>query len=148
MVTDSTTSTTTTTTTTSTTPLVAEIATLYGGTVDGKGLMTAFRNSMVWVPTAAENAENSMVTAEFGGFHWLYAFSTEAELARFGATVGSGDQVQPYLTTRGSRLLDAVLPAMDQPAGIAVDVAGQRPMLLPAAPGELEAADGTDVGSA
>jgi hypothetical protein len=86
---------------------------------------------VVWVPIAPEDARNSVLTTEFRGINWLYAFSGEAELARFGRTAGRGDRPQPYLTARGSLLWDAVLPTMDEPAGIAVDVAGERPVLLP-----------------
>ncbi len=42
----------------------------------------------------------------------------------------------PYLTVRGDRLLDVAVPALGVPGGIAVDVAGEAPMLFPVVEGQ------------
>ncbi|HEX7660530.1 MAG TPA: hypothetical protein VF444_13735 [Pseudonocardiaceae bacterium] len=122
-------------------PLVAEIARLYAGIVDGPRLTSAFRESLVWLPTAADDPAGSVLTADYRGVHWLYAFTGEAELARFAMKTGGADRPRTYLTARGWRVLDVLVPAMDQPAGVAVDAAGKRPMFLPPSVEAVKAAE-------
>jgi hypothetical protein len=114
---------------------------VYVGTFDGKCLVAAFRESLVLVPTEVDEA---LLTGDAQGVRWVYAFTSGVELARFGRARGQGGVEWSYLTVRGSRLLDGVLPAMGRPAGVAVDVAGARPMMFPAA---TEAAAAAEAGA-
>ncbi|WP_424709598.1 SseB family protein [Kitasatospora acidiphila] len=70
------------------------------------------------------------LAGELGGIQWLYAFTGEEALARYAEVAGLGPEVA-YLTVYGSRLLDVAVPAMGVPTGVAVDVAGPAPFLLP-----------------
>lgn len=118
--------------------LAAELAALHGGHGDPDALVDAFRESLVLVPTL----QGGLRTATSGGVRWVYAFSDGAELARFasaGAWDGSGGGSAQltasgdvdYVTVRGRRLLDEIVPAVGAPAGVALDVAGRQPMLFP-----------------
>lgn len=106
-----------------------EIARVRSGTGDGQSLMPTFRDAVVLLP---QTADGPVAAGDYGGLRWLYAFTTETELASWVVARG-GDATadQAYVTVRGSRVLDALLPAVGVPTGIAIDVAGAAPMLLP-----------------
>lgn len=106
-----------------------EIARVRAGEGNGESLVTAFRQAIVLLP---QEADGSVASGDEGGVRWLYAFTSEQELARWVvARGGDGAAEQSYLTVRGSRLLDAGLPQVGMPAGVALDVAGDQPMLFP-----------------
>ncbi|MGA9309507.1 MAG: hypothetical protein WBV74_03945 [Pseudonocardiaceae bacterium] len=72
------------------------------------------------------------MAGDCGDVRWLYGFTTPAELAAWVvARGGDGDVEHGYVTVRGSRLLDVAVREVGVPAGIAIDAAGSRPMLLP-----------------
>jgi hypothetical protein len=98
------------------------------------------RRSVLLVPVDA----GRFVSTVRDGVRWVYAFSDEAALARFavalgypGAESGGGAAQQSrqeweFVSVLGARLLDVVLPSLDGPAGVAVDVADEeRSMLFP-----------------
>lgn len=69
-------------------------------------------------------------TGHFGGVRWVFAFTGEEALARFAQARArepgrSQDSARPweFAELLGARLLDEIIPAMGEPAGIAVDVA-------------------------
>ncbi|GAA2640004.1 hypothetical protein GCM10010307_39790 [Streptomyces vastus] len=70
-------------------------------------------------------ADGSPLTAEFGGIRWIYAFSDEATLARFAIARGEGAREWAYERVLGARLLDAAIPAMPVPCGVALDVGSE-----------------------
>jgi type III secretion system (T3SS) SseB-like protein len=111
------------------TGLVGRIACVYDGVVDGPGLLAGLREAVVVVPS---DGHDGVLTGDEGGVCWVYAFTGPKALARFAQARGEGDREWPYLTSRGARLLE-VLPAIDRPAGIAVDVGSQRPVFFPPA---------------
>ena len=110
------------------TRLAERIADVYAGTVDGPGLVEALRDSIVLVPT---DGHDGFLTFTDRGLRWVPVFTDAKALARFAVARGDGDRSWPYVSTRGSRLRDAVLPAIGGNAGIAVDVGSQRPMFFP-----------------
>lgn len=116
--------------------LLDEITRIHSGTVDGQRLVAAFRDAIVVVPTDGDDA---LLTMDERGIRWVAAFTDTAALARFAAARGDADRAWPYLTTRGARLLDTLLPAVDGPACVAVDVGGPRPVFLPPVHAEREA---------
>ncbi|WP_405725196.1 SseB family protein [Streptomyces sp. NBC_01537] len=95
-------------------------------------LLGEFRRTAVLVPL---DAGGGMWSAELGGIRWIYAFSDEAELARFAAARGarseSADPGWEFISVLGARLLDVVIPQVGVPTGVALDVAGERPVMLP-----------------
>lgn len=109
--------------------LLAELADLHAGNGDPAALIDAFRHSVVLVPTLEGG---DLWAGEKGGVHWIYAFTDEAELARFAVARGNdGSSDVDYVTVYGWRLLDEVVPGVGEPAGVALDVAGRLPMLFP-----------------
>ena len=72
-----------------------------------------------------------MLTGDHGGVRWVLAFTGESEIARFAAAHEKDDRAVDYLSTRGARLLDVAVPELGVPGGVALDVAGKRPMFLP-----------------
>ncbi|WSR66578.1 hypothetical protein OG702_09570 [Streptomyces sp. NBC_01198] len=109
--------------------LVSELADLHAGNGDPEALIDAFRASLVMVPTLEGG---DLWATRMGGIHWVYAFSDDTELARFAVARGAdGSSEVDYLSVYGWRLLDEVVPAVGEPAGVALDVAGGRPMIFP-----------------
>lgn len=100
--------------------LADRIAKARSGQGDPAALVGEFRRTAVLVPIV----DDGVMTAVRGGVRWIYAFSDEAALARFALARGSAPaRPWEYRSVLGARLLDAVVPAMDGPAGVAVDVA-------------------------
>lgn len=107
--------------------MTARLAALHQGHVDGPALVGELREALVLLPTRG----GEPVAADSEGVRWLYAFTDEAALGRFASARGAIGEVE-YLTVRGSRLLDVAVPALGESAGVALDVAGPAPFLLPA----------------
>ncbi|MEV6837580.1 hypothetical protein AB0N17_24255 [Streptomyces sp. NPDC051133] len=86
-------------------------------------LLGVFRRTAVLVPL--DGAEGAPLTADFGGVRWIYAFSNEPALARFAVARGEGDREWAYQRWLGARLLDAGVPAVGVPCGVALDVGSE-----------------------
>lgn len=108
--------------------LRGEIAMVRHGVGDAESLMSSLRHSVLYVPRVSETA---LMSGDRGGVRWLYGFTTSEEMAAFFIARGEGDAELAYLTVLGERLLDIALPAMGVPGGVAVDVAGEHPMMFP-----------------
>ncbi|WP_333768807.1 hypothetical protein [Streptomyces sp. IBSBF 2435] len=109
--------------------LASELADLHAGNGDPDALLDAFRASLVMVPTLGDG---DLWATSLGGVHWVYAFSDGTELARFAVARGAdGSSDVDYVTVYGWRLLDEVVAAVGEPAGVALDVAGRLPMIFP-----------------
>lgn len=105
----------------------------------GAAMVEAFRTTVVLVPLGPGGR---LAAADAGGIRWIFAFTSPADLAAWVlARGGDGDAAQDYVTIRGRRLLTVAPASADRPVGVALDVAGDRPMLLPPmrgiVPGEL-----------
>lgn len=110
--------------------LVTEIRLLRGGVGDPASLRRALRESVLYTPRWGEDG---LTVGEYDGIQWLEAFTSPVELARFATERGiAPDAGVGYLTVRGDRLLDQALPALGERSGLAIDVAGREPMLIPA----------------
>lgn len=108
--------------------LRTEISMVRNGVGDPEALMDGLRRSVLFVPTTLDGAG---LVADLEGLRWLYAFTSPAEMAAyFSAREEIGEPVD-FVTVLGERLVDVVIPAMGTPAGIAVDVAGQEPIMFP-----------------
>ncbi|MGI5195184.1 hypothetical protein ACQEVY_16335 [Streptomyces sp. CA-288835] len=113
---------------------------------EAAALLGEFRRTAVLLPLGEDG---SPLTAEFGGIQWIYAFSDEATLARFAIARGEGAREWAYDRVLGARLLDAAIPAMPEPYGVALDVGSEgEGALFPPVRGivpdgaALDAADG------
>ncbi|MGI5349421.1 hypothetical protein ACQEU8_14645 [Streptomyces sp. CA-250714] len=117
--------------------LPEEIAAMRAGTGDPGALLGEFRRAAVLVPTLGPDADQ-LLTRSLGGVRWILAFTDEGALARFARESGGGAAGEPweYASVLGARLLDAVIPALDGPTGVAVDIADEDgSMLFPPVPG-------------
>lgn len=127
--------------------LTDEIAAYRGGRSEPGRLVGEFRRAVLLAPLAA-GADGGLMSAVQGGIRWLYAFTDEAALARFAQARGDGDREWEYLSILGARLVDAIVPMVDGPAGVAVNVADEDgAMLFPPVVGivpEAHAVDHTD----
>lgn len=112
------------------------LADLHAERGDGSVVVAAFRAAIVLVPQVGAEG---LLTGRKDGLRWIFAFTSEAELGRFAAARGEADRDWPYLTVLGRRLLDVVVPEIEGPAGVALDVAGARPMLFPPVKGIVPA---------
>ncbi|MFI9719126.1 SseB family protein [Streptomyces sp. NPDC052396] len=112
--------------------LTYELTTLYAQEGNPKALVGEFRRTRVLVPVHEGSGDLMSLTQH--GICWLLAFTDEAALARF-ALARTPDGTEPrdieYRTAHGARLLDVAIPALGVPAGVALDIAGPRPMLFP-----------------
>lgn len=122
--------------------LVEQITALYEQRGMGEALLSAFRRALLVLPLA--DGHRALI-GESGGLPWVYAFSSTAQLARFASVRHDGTRQWEYVTITGRRLLDAFLPALGRPVGVAMDVAGERPMLFPPVSGFVPAAVAVDV---
>ncbi|MCX5374985.1 SseB family protein [Streptomyces sp. NBC_00091] len=109
--------------------LTAEIAAYRAGTGDPGRLVGEFRRAVLLVPLADDSA-GGLMSAVSGGIRWLYAFTDEEAFARFVEARGEAAREWPYLAILGARLVDAVVPEVDGPAGIAVNVADEGGSML------------------
>ncbi len=108
--------------------LAAALRTLHDGDGGGVEVIRAFRESRVFV--LADGA--GVRSVDHGGLRWVLAFSGEAAVRTY-LTARGEQPVGPvnYLAMYGRRLLDDFLPAADLPAGVALDLGAERPMLIP-----------------
>ena len=98
------------------------VARVRAGDGAGAAMVAAFRDTVVLVP---QEESRTLAAGDAGGIRWLFAFTSEAELARWALARGAdGASSQAYVSVLGRRLLRSG-------AGVALDVAGQAPMLLP-----------------
>ncbi|MFE1556945.1 SseB family protein [Streptomyces sp. NPDC058734] len=109
--------------------LTAEIAAYRLGNGDPGRLVGEFRRAVLLVPLADETT-GGLMSAVSGGIRWLYAFTDEESLGRFAEARGEAGREWPYLSILGARLVDAVVPEVDGPAGIAVNVADEDGAML------------------
>ncbi|WP_371271348.1 SseB family protein [Streptomyces sp. yr375] len=102
------------------------------------------RRSVLLVPVAA----GGLWSAWSGGVRWICGFTDEAALARFALHHGSGDQPMDYAALLGARIVDEVVPSLDEPAGLAVDIATEDgSMFFPPVVGVVPEAVAVDAGA-
>ncbi|WP_409060013.1 hypothetical protein [Streptomyces sp. SYP-A7185] len=105
-------------------------------------LLGEFRRTAVLLPLGEDACP---LTADFNGVRWIYAFSDEEALARFALMRGAGAREWEYQRLLGARLLDGIVPAVDSPCGVALDVGSEGDeVLLPPVLGVVPAAVAVD----
>ncbi|MEV6114372.1 hypothetical protein AB0L59_18110 [Streptomyces sp. NPDC052109] len=108
-------------------------------------LLGRFRRTPVLVPVDEEDAP---LVADLGGIRWILAFSNEAALARYAVARGEGDREWPYQRWLGARLLDAAVPAVGAPCGVALDAGSEdEGVLFPPVAGIVPDAAAVDIDS-
>lgn len=107
-------------------------------------LLGEFRRTAVLVPLGGDDVP---LAGDFGGIRWIYAFSSEAALARFAIARGEGGREWPYQRVLGARLLDAAVPAVGVACGVALDVGSEgEGVLFPPVAGIVPDAAAVDAG--
>jgi hypothetical protein len=101
------------------TALAERIAERRRGIGDPRALVGEMRRSVFLVPVAG----GGLWSVRSGGVRWICGFTDEAALARFALRHSSGDQPMDYAALLGARIVDEVVPSLDEPAGLAVDIA-------------------------
>ncbi|UNO41080.1 SseB family protein [Streptomyces sp. MST-110588] len=108
--------------------LADEIAGMRAGNGNPAAMIGEFRRTPVLVPLA----DDSLMSAEWNGIRWLLAFSDEDALMRYAAGKGLAPGASwEYVTVRGARLLDVVIPAIEGPTGVALDAGSEHGMVFP-----------------
>ncbi|WP_405595829.1 hypothetical protein [Streptomyces sp. NBC_01410] len=127
------------------TALAERIAEQRRGVGDPRALVGEMRRSVLLVPTAG----GGLWSARSGGVRWICGFTDEAALARFALLHASGDQPMDYAALLGARIVDEVVPSLDEPAGLAVDIATEDgSMFFPPVVGIVPDAAAVDFGEA
>ncbi|MFJ8944269.1 hypothetical protein ACIRG4_13595 [Streptomyces sp. NPDC102395] len=113
------------------------------GVGDPRALVGEMRRSVLLVPTAG----GGLWSARSGGVRWICGFTDEAALARFALRHWPGDQAMDYAALLGARIIDEVVPSLDEPAGLAVDLATEDgSMFFPPVVGIVPDAVAVDAG--
>lgn len=100
--------------------LAERIAEQRAGTGDPRALVGEMRRTTLLVPIV----NGGLWTARSGGVRWVCGFTDEKALADFAVRQGRGEQAWDYAALLGARIVDEIIPAMGEPAGLAVDIAG------------------------
>ncbi|TLQ48390.1 SseB family protein [Streptomyces marianii] len=106
-------------------------------------MLGEFRRSAVLVPF---DEHDSLWTADGNGVRWICAFSNEEALARFALARGETRRAWKYRTVLGARLLDAMVPMLPGPGGVALDAGSADGMLFPPVEGIVPDAVAVDIG--
>ncbi|MFB7256134.1 SseB family protein [Streptomyces nojiriensis] len=129
--------------------LAEEIFAVRGGSGHSGRLLGEFRRTTLLVPLSASE-DAGLMSGWQGGVRWIYAFTGEEALARFAGARGAGANAHEweYVSILGARLVDAVIPTVDGPTGVAVDVADEdASMLFPPVVGIVADAYAVDAGA-
>lgn len=112
------------------TDLISEIDAFYEGFGQPDALTAAMRAAALIVPLTADRR---IWTSKTHDIHWIPAFTSDDELARFivarGGTDASGEVL--FHTLFGWRLVDEIAPSMDGFVGIAINMKGEGPLAFP-----------------
>ncbi|MFF3576354.1 SseB family protein [Streptomyces mirabilis] len=125
--------------------LVERIAERRRADGDPRALVGEMRRSVLLVPVA----DGGLWSVRSGGVRWICGFTGEAALARFVLQHAPGDQPMEYAALLGARIVDEIVPALGEPAGLAVDIATEDgAMFFPPVVGIVPDAVAVDAGRA
>ncbi|MCQ4119488.1 SseB family protein [Rhodococcus tibetensis] len=108
--------------------LLAEIDAFRQGFGHPARLSVALRSATVLIPITEDDR---VLISTFGGLDWFCAFTSEQEYARYVLVRDEHAGPCRFHTVFGWRLMDILIPALDRPTGIVIDVAGVVPMAFP-----------------
>jgi hypothetical protein len=127
------------------TALAQRIAERRRGAGDPRALIGEMRRSVLLVPTTG----GGLWSARSGGVRWICGFTDETALARFALHHAPGDRPMDYAALLGARIVDEVVPSLDEPAGLAVDIATEDgSMFFPPVVGVVPAGSAVDADEA
>jgi hypothetical protein len=105
------------------TALAERIAERRAGAGDPRALVGEMRRSILLVPS---DGGGGLWSARSGGVRWICGFTDEEALARFAQQRGAGERPLEYAALLGARIVDEIVPALGEPAGLAVDIASEE----------------------
>ena len=108
------------------------IAQFRAGQITAADMMAAMRAAVLLVPVVGPDR---VWVGTSAGMGWLCAFTTTEQLARFASARGEDDREWSFARVRGERVLGPLLRGLPCVCGVALDVGGPQPMLLPPLPG-------------
>ncbi len=103
------------------TMLAQRISEQRAGVGNAQALVGEMRRTVLLVPSVGPG----LWSARSGGVRWICAFTDDAALARFAIHHGQGDRLMDYVALLGARIVDEIVPALDEPGGLAVDIANE-----------------------
>ncbi|MDX3803329.1 hypothetical protein [Streptomyces sp. AK04-3B] len=125
--------------------LAERIAERRAGGDDPRALVGEMRRSVLLVPVA----DGGLWSVRSGGVRWICGFTDETALARFALHHGPGDRPVEYAALLGARIVDEIVPALGEPAGLAVDIAtDEGSMFFPPVVGIVRDEVAVDAGTA
>ncbi|AWK70238.1 hypothetical protein CBI38_00250 [Rhodococcus oxybenzonivorans] len=93
-------------------------------------LSESLRSATLLIPITEDDR---VLTSPFGGLHWICAFTSEREYARYSLAREQHPSACRFHTIFGWRLMDVLIPALTRPTGVVIDVAGDNPIAFPPA---------------
>ncbi|MFJ5262087.1 hypothetical protein ACIQAC_16645 [Streptomyces sp. NPDC088387] len=127
------------------TALAERIARRRRGDDDPRALVGEMRRALLLVPVA----DGGLWSVRSGGVRWICGFTDEAALAAFALHHGPRDRAMDYAALLGARIVDEIVPALGEPAGLAVDIATEDgSMFFPPVTGIVPDAVAVDTGQA
>ncbi|MER5368540.1 hypothetical protein [Streptomyces sp. NPDC002722] len=125
--------------------LAQRISEQRAGIGDPRALVGEMRRTVLLVPSN----DAGLWSARSGGVRWVCAFTDETALAHFAVRRAPGDRLTDYVALLGARIVDEILPALDEPAGLAVDIASEGgAMFFPPVTGIVPESAAVDSGAA
>ncbi|MFF0835214.1 MULTISPECIES: hypothetical protein [unclassified Streptomyces] len=110
---------------------------------DPRALAGEMRRSVLLVPVAG----GGLWSVRAGGVRWVCGFTDETALARFARHHTPGGQPVDHAALLGARIVDEIVPALGEPAGLAVDIATEDgAMFFPPVAGIVPDAVAVDTG--
>ncbi|MFJ3188360.1 SseB family protein [Streptomyces halstedii] len=125
--------------------LAQRISEQRAGVGNAQALVGEMRRTVLLVPSVGPG----LWSARSGGVRWICAFTDDAALARFAVHHGLGDRLMDYVALLGARIVDEIVPALDEPGGLAVDIANEDgAMFFPPVTGIVPDSVAVDAGAA
>lgn len=119
------------------------LAEFHGQRLDITAVLTALKTSTLLTPVPDGF---HLLVGQSRGITWVPTFTSEEQLRRYAILRCEADRPWQYRRIPGDQLLSAVLDGIPSPCGLAIDIAGQHPLLLPRrAPTTGRASGGTEV---
>ncbi|MGV9417628.1 hypothetical protein ACWDO6_08815 [Streptomyces sp. NPDC003674] len=110
---------------------------------DPRALVGEMRRSVLLVPVAG----GGLWSVRAGGVRWVCGVTDETALARFARHHAPGGQPVDHAALLGARIVDEIVPALGEPAGLAVDIATEDgAMFFPPVAGIVPDAVAVDTG--
>ncbi len=107
------------------------LAEFHAQRLDIAGVLTTLETSILVTPVADHR---HLLIGHGRGVTWIPTFTSEDQLRRYAIQRCEAGRPWRYLGIRGAHLLGPILNELPRPCGLAIDIAGAYPLLLPRRP--------------